>query len=102
MAIERHEIFGCEIARNGYRQREHKGIPVGCKRLAWIADIRNARHVGGENRHADHPARNGVTCGSELIRRTALLEERTAEDHHAEGEDDEDDKIYDVHCIYAP
>ena len=62
MAIERHEILGCEIARNRDGEREDKGIPVGCKRLARIAYVADAADICGKYRHAHHPARNGMAC----------------------------------------
>ena len=97
MAIERHEILGCEIARNRDGEREDKGIPVGCKRLARIAYVADAADICGKYRHAHHPARNGMTCRGELVGARPLLEERTAEDDDTQSEGDEDDEINNVH-----
>ena len=93
MPVERHEILGCEIARNRDGEREDKGIPVGCKRLAWIADVADAADIRGKYRHAHYPARNGMTCRGELVGTRTFLEERTAEDDDTQGEGDEDDEI---------
>ena len=100
MPVERYEIFGCKIARDGYRQREHEGIPVGGKRFTWITNVADAADVGGENAHAHHPARNGVARRCELISAAALLEEGTAEHHYAQCKDDKDDEIYQMHNSY--
>ena len=100
MPVEWYEILGGKITRNGYRQREDKGVPVGSKGLAGIADVGNAADVGGEDGHAHHPARNGVACGGELIGAAALLEERAAEHHDTQREDDKDDEINQMHCFF--
>ena len=99
MTIEGYEILGCEVARNRYRQREHKGIPIGSKRLARVADIRDAADIGGEDRHTHDPARNGVACGRELISAGALFEERATKHHHTQREDDEYDEINQMHSL---
>ena len=99
MAIERHEILGGKVGGNGYRQREHKGIPISCKRLARIADVRDATDVGGENGHTHHPARNRMARRGELIGTAALLKERTAEDDNTQREGDKDDEINQMHSL---
>ena len=97
--IEGHEVLGGEIRGNGYRQREHKGVPVGGKGLAGVADVGDAADVGGEYRHAHHPAGYRVPCRREFIGTAALLEERAAEHHHAEGEDQEYYEVNYMHCF---
>ena len=93
MAVERHEILGSEVAGNGDAEREDKGIPVGGESLSRIADVGDARHVGGKDRHSHHPAGNAVSCRGELVGTAVLLEERASEHHHTQREDDEDDEI---------
>ena len=97
MAVERHEVFRGEVRRDGYRQREHKGVPVGGEGLARVADIGDTAHVGGEDAHAYHPPWDAVSCRGELVGAAALLEERAAEHHHAQREDNEYDEIYQLH-----
>ena len=99
MSVERHEILGGKIRGNRYRQREYKGIPVGSKRLARIADVRNARHVGGEDGHAHHPTRNGMACGGKLVGTGALLEERASKHHDTQRENQEYDEINQMHSL---
>ena len=100
MPVEGHEIFRGKIRGDGYGQREDKGVPVGGEGLTRIADVRDARHIGGEDAHAHYPARDAVTCRGELVGAAALLEERTAEHHHAQREHDEYNEIYYVHCLF--
>ena len=102
LPIEGHEVLRGEIAGYGYTQREDKGIPVGGKSLARIAYIGDAAHVCGKNAHAHHPARNGVTCRGELVGRAPLSEEAAAEDYHAKGKNQEDDKVYSMHKSGLP
>ena len=99
MPVERYEILGGEVARNGYRQREYKGIPIGSKGLAWIADVRDARYIGGKDAHAHHPTRNRVACGGELFSTAAFLEERTAEHDDAQCKSNKDDEINQMHSL---
>ena len=99
MTVERHKILGGKIAGNGDAEREDKGIPVSSKCFARIADVRDARHVGGKDAHAHHPSGDGVPGRSEFISRRALLEERAAKHHYAQREDEEDDEIYQMHSL---
>ena len=99
MAIERYKVLGCKITGNRDGQGEDKGIPVGGERLTRITDITDTRHIGGEDGHTNDPPRDRMSCRGELIGRASLLEERTTEDHHAQCEDDKDDKIYQMHSF---
>ena len=56
LSVEWHEIAGGEIAGDGDGEGENKRIPVGGECLAGVADVADARDIGGENAHAHHPS----------------------------------------------
>ena len=99
MTIERHEILGSKVGGNGYGQGKYKGVPVSCKGLARIADVRDATDVGGKNGHTHHPARNRMPRRGELVGAGAFLEERTAEDDNTQREGNEDYEINQMHSL---
>ena len=56
--VQRHEEFHRRPGGHGDGKAEYIGIPVRVVRLSGNRQIADAAHIGGENRHRDHPHRD--------------------------------------------
>ena len=97
--VKGHEITGGKITGNRNGEGEHEGVPIGGERLTRITDVGDARHVGGEDTHAHDPSGDGPTGRGELVGTAAAPEKRTAHEDDAQGDNQKNDEIDDVHML---